>query len=78
MPSSVTQVVMSHDHGRILDDFTAKEAVGIIEVHFEQFARVEQPVVMVGQPLNLRLVTSEVTNILARTVGELRAPHKRL
>jgi hypothetical protein len=48
VPRGVTPVAVLYNLGRILDQLTAEEAVAVVEVHPQEVARVEQPVVVSG------------------------------
>jgi hypothetical protein len=78
MPGRITPVVVLHNLGRILDDLTTKEAVFVAEVHPNQLARVEQPVIMMGQLGLLRFVASDVTDIFPRVTRELCRAERRV
>jgi hypothetical protein len=73
--SGIAPVVVLHDLAGAFDDLAAKEGVGVIKVHPDQLARVEQPVVVIGELSGVRPVARQVADVLARPVGELSTPH---
>jgi len=75
MPSSVTPVVVLHDHGWVFNQLSTEESVSVIEVHPDQLTRVEQPVVVVRQPHDVGLITRQISNVLTGTIGELSTPN---
>lgn len=74
MVSNIPPVVVLYNLGGILDDLATLESVFLSEVHPNQFARVEQPVIVIGQ-ISLRgNVARKVTDILARIACALSSP----
>gem|GEM_PF-4543848 len=62
---------MLHDLAGVLDDLTTQEVLVGVEVHPHQFARVEEPVVVVRQPNGV--LPPDVARLLTGRVGVLGA-----
>jgi hypothetical protein len=75
MPRSVTPIVVLNDLTCIPDDLTTEELISVVEVHPDQLARVEEPIVMVWEPGSQSLIAKQIPDVLAGRVGMLRARH---
>jgi hypothetical protein len=72
VPGRIPPVIVLHDRRRVLDDLRPEEAVvGLVKVHPRELARVEQPIVVVGQTDGVSPVAGEVADIVAGGDGVL-------
>src|SRR5207245_1420719 len=71
VPGRIPPVIVLHDRHGVLDNLHPEEmVVPFVEVQPGNLARVEQPVVVLGQPDGVSPVAGEVADVVAGGVGE--------